>query len=128
MGLGLDHPNPNPHANQAETLAAPSSDSVAESAPPPVSRGASAVTPGCPPPLAGSAGYPPSAAPLPSPPPPSASASANGGGITSGTPSAYRVPFGYVPGAISVELPKRQRTHKHHAGTAGMPRSYSSLT
>ena len=52
------------------------------------------------------------AAPVPSPPP------------TSG----YRVPFGYVPGAISVELPKRQRTHKHHAGTAAMPRSYSSLT
>lgn len=113
---------------EAETLAAPSSDSAAESAPPPVSRGASAVTPGCAPPAPGSAGYPPSAAPLPSPPPPSASAIANGGGITSGTPSAYRVPFGYVPGAISVELPKRQRTHKHHAGTAGMPRSYSSLT
>ena len=126
VGVRLSHPNPNP--NQAETLAAPSSDSAAESAPPPVSRGASAVTPGCAPPAPGSAGYPPSAAPLPSPPPPSASAIANGGGITSGTPSAYRVPFGYVPGAISVELPKRQRTHKHHAGTAGMPRSYSSLT
>ena len=88
----------------------------------------SAVTPGCAPAVPGSAGYAPSAAPLPSPPPPSASAIANGGGVTSGTPSAYRVPFGYVPGAISVELPKRQRTHKHHAGTAGMPRSYSSLT
>jgi len=44
------------------------------------------------------------------------------------TSGGYRVPFGYVPGAISVELPKRQRTHKHHAGTAAMPRSYSSLT
>ena len=67
----------------------------------------SALTPGCAPPL------PPisvSAASLPSPPPPSASAGAGGGGISSGggTPSAYRVPFGYMPGAISVELPKPQ--------------------
>lgn len=38
-----------------------------------------------------------------------------------------RVPFGYVPGAISVELPKRQRSLKHGSAGVGMPRSYSSL-
>ena len=37
---------------------------------------------------------------------------------------AVRVPFGYVAGAISVELPKRQRSHK---GNPAFPRSYSSL-
>ena len=103
--------------SSAETLPL-TADSVPDSAPPPVSRGTSAVassmaglntnsTPGS---YAAAAAS--GAAPVPSPPP------------TSG----YRVPFGYVPGAISVELPKRQRTHKHHAGTAAMPRSYSSLT
>jgi len=106
-----------PETSSAETLPL-TADSVPDSAPPPVSRGTSAVassmaglntnsTPGS---YAAAAAS--GAAPVPSPPP------------TSG----YRVPFGYVPGAISVELPKRQRTHKHHAGTAAMPRSYSSLT
>jgi len=91
-----------PESSSAETLPLTASDGVADSAPPPVSRSTSAVAPSS----------TPVSAPVPSPPP------------TSG----YRVPFGYVPGAISVELPKRQRTHKHHAGTAAMPRSYSSLT
>lgn len=43
-------------------------------------------------------------------------ARAGGGGV--------RVPFGYVPGAISIEMPKRQRTQKHNPA---FPRSYSSL-
>lgn len=37
---------------------------------------------------------------------------------------SLRVPFGYVPGAISVEMPKRQRSAK---GNPNFPRSYSSL-
>tara|TARA_B110001452_G_scaffold2840_1_gene2511 strand:+ start:419 stop:1126 length:708 start_codon:yes stop_codon:yes gene_type:complete len=38
--------------------------------------------------------------------------------------SSVRVPFGYVPGAISVEMPKRQRSK---ANNPNFPRSYSSL-
>ena len=45
-----------------------------------------------------------------------------GSPLGSGQP---RVPFGYVPGAISVELPKRQRSLKQ--GSAAFPRSFSSL-
>ena len=37
---------------------------------------------------------------------------------------SVRVPFGYVPGAISVEMPKRQRSK---ANNPNFPRSYSSL-
>jgi len=93
--------SPAPDCSSAETLPLSASDSVSDSAPFPDSVRTAAA--------------PPSSTSVPASPPP-----ANNGG--------YRVPFGYVPGAISVELPKRQRTHKHHAGTAAMPRSYSSLT
>lgn len=37
---------------------------------------------------------------------------------------SVRVPFGYVPGAISVEMPKRQRSAK---ANPNFPRSFSSL-
>lgn len=96
-----------PESSSAETLPLTAADGAADSAPPPVRRSTSGAAA-----QGSSSCSTPGAAPVPSPPP------------TSG----HRVPFGYVPGAISVELPKRQRTHKHHAGTAAMPRSYSSLT
>ena len=97
-----------------------SSDSPAENAPPPPSTGASRG-PGRAPPVPGSAGHPP---PRLRPRVPARVPTRRDNQLA---PSAYCVPSATCRVRWR-RARKRQRTHKHHAGTASMPRSYSSLT